>query len=157
MAFNWAYDATSWHRFTIVVPVGATKASDILGYVDGNPITWSSSVLPNTLITTTSTGAATIGKIPTAAAGYAKAIVDEVRVMARAVSATEEATANANQNNPASFWTRGLPETIPSQSNSWANRDENYVPVLMGVSSADGKTPVPICVNSSNQLLIQST
>lgn len=38
-----------------------------------------------------------------------------------------------------------------------APRDENGRPVLMGVSSADMTTLVPIAVDSSGNLLIQST
>ena len=38
-----------------------------------------------------------------------------------------------------------------------ALRDENFVPVLIGVSSADGVTPVPVYADSSGQLLIDST
>lgn len=36
-------------------------------------------------------------------------------------------------------------------------RDENDVTCFMAVSSGDGQTPVVLYVNSSNQLLIQST
>ena len=35
-----------------------------------------------------------------------------------------------------------------------APRDENHVPVLMGVSSVDGVTPVPIYVNVDGEVLI---
>lgn len=38
-----------------------------------------------------------------------------------------------------------------------ASRDQNNVPVLMGVSSADGVTPVPILVDSNGAILIQTT
>lgn len=38
-----------------------------------------------------------------------------------------------------------------------AIKDGNYVPVLMAVSSVDGKTPVVIYADSSGNLLIQST
>ena len=39
-----------------------------------------------------------------------------------------------------------------------ASRDQNQVPVFMGVSSTDGKTSVPIYVNqSTGELLIKST
>lgn len=38
-----------------------------------------------------------------------------------------------------------------------AKRDENFVTSRMGSSSADGKTPIKILINSSNELLIKST
>lgn len=38
-----------------------------------------------------------------------------------------------------------------------ALRDENSIPGLMAVSSADGVTPVPLYVDSSGSLLIQTT
>lgn len=37
-----------------------------------------------------------------------------------------------------------------------ALRDENFVTTLIGVSSADGVTPVAVYANSSGQLLIDS-
>ncbi len=36
-------------------------------------------------------------------------------------------------------------------------RDANFVPALMAVSSADGKTPVVLYANSAGELLVQST
>lgn len=37
-----------------------------------------------------------------------------------------------------------------------APRDENFVPVLIGVSSVDGTTPVPIAVNPvSNAIIVE--
>lgn len=41
--------------------------------------------------------------------------------------------------------------------NDLAARDNSGVPVLIAVSSVDGVTPVPLYVNSSGQLLIQTT
>lgn len=38
-----------------------------------------------------------------------------------------------------------------------AKRDENRVPTAMAVSSVDGKTPVALYIDLSNDLLIQST
>lgn len=38
-----------------------------------------------------------------------------------------------------------------------ASRDDNRIPVMMAVSSADGVTPVAIYANSSGELLIDST
>lgn len=38
-----------------------------------------------------------------------------------------------------------------------ASRDGNNHPVLMGVSSADMKTPIPIAMDSNGNLLIKST
>ena len=84
-------------------------------------------------------------------------LIGETRFYTRGLTDAELATDYANQNNPASFWTTGGAEIMIPQSNSWAERDDNVVPVLMGVSSSDGVTPVPLYVNSSKQLLIQST
>src|SRR6185436_10536158 len=45
-----------------------------------------------------------------------------------------------------------------NSTGSVAPRDANYVPVLMGVSSVDGVTPVPVYADSSTgELLIDST
>lgn len=41
--------------------------------------------------------------------------------------------------------------------NNNARRDENHVPCLIAVSSADGKTPIALITDSSGKLLIQST
>jgi len=38
-----------------------------------------------------------------------------------------------------------------------AKRDNSGISVMMAVSSVDGVTPVPLYINSSGQLLIQST
>jgi len=38
-----------------------------------------------------------------------------------------------------------------------ALRDENFATTLIGVSSVDGVTPVPVYADSSGQLLIDST
>ena len=38
-----------------------------------------------------------------------------------------------------------------------AQRDANRIPVLWGVSSADGTTPVYIAVDSAGKVLIQTT
>ena len=37
-----------------------------------------------------------------------------------------------------------------------ANRDENHVPVLVGVSSVDGVTPVVVYADSSGNVLVNS-
>lgn len=37
-----------------------------------------------------------------------------------------------------------------------AIRDENFVPVLLAVSSADGETPVPVYVDANGFLLVDS-
>lgn len=38
-----------------------------------------------------------------------------------------------------------------------AERDDNMIPVMLAVSEVDGSTPVPLYVNSSGQLLVDST
>ena len=50
-----------------------------------------------------------------------------------------------------------LYNNVSSISLTNAIRDRNFVPVIMGVSSADGVTPIPILVDSDGNLLIQST
>lgn len=50
-----------------------------------------------------------------------------------------------------------LYNNVASVSLTNAIRDGNFVPTLMGVSSADGVTPIPILVDSSGNLLVQST
>lgn len=41
-------------------------------------------------------------------------------------------------------------QTIPQEP---ADRDQNYVPAGMGVSSADGVTPMPLMIDSNTGLL----
>ncbi len=46
--------------------------------------------------------------------------------------------------------------TIGTDAGSDVGRDGNYIPVSFALSEADGVTPVPLYVNASGELLIDS-